>query len=83
MSKRANRFPPAARHAARKARQSRADERAANVAPIVKELQAAGITSLNGIADALSARGVLTPAGRARWYAKQVERLLGRLSASA
>ncbi len=53
------------------------------MAPIVKELQAAGITSLNGIAEALSARGVLTPAGRARWYAKQVERLLGRLVASA
>jgi hypothetical protein len=82
MSKRANRFPPAARHAAREARQARADERAANLAPVVKELQATGTTSLNGIAEALSARGARTPAGRVRWYAEQVERLLDRLASA-
>ena len=56
---RAGRFPPLARRAAREARQVRAAERAANVAPIVKALQAAGVTSLNGIAMALNARGSL------------------------
>ncbi len=77
---RAGGFPPLARRAAREARQVRAAERAANVAPIVKALQAAGVTSLNGIAMALNARGVLTPAGRGHWYAVQVSRLLKRLA---
>jgi hypothetical protein len=80
MSKRANCFPPWARRAAREARQARADESAANVAPIVKALQAAGLTSLNGIATALNARGVRTPRGRDRWHASQVARLLKRLA---
>jgi hypothetical protein len=79
MSRRANRFPPAARRAAREARQARANERAAIVAPIVKALQVAGVTSLNGIATALNARGVLTPAGGGRWHATQVRRVLARL----
>jgi hypothetical protein len=34
---------------------ARADERAAKLAPIVKDIHAAGITSLNGIAEALNA----------------------------
>jgi hypothetical protein len=55
---------PAARHAAHKARQARADESAATLTPIVKSLQAAGVTSLNALAEALNAQGVPTPAGR-------------------
>jgi hypothetical protein len=47
-------FPLSARRAAREARQARAAERAAKLAPIVKALQAAGITSLNGIAVSLN-----------------------------
>jgi hypothetical protein len=62
---------------------ARAAERAAKLAPIVKELQAAGITSLSGIAAALTARGVPTPAGRQQWYANQVSLLLKRLNGSA
>jgi hypothetical protein len=42
---RPNNFPPTARHAAREARQAAADERAAKLAPLVKALQAAGVTS--------------------------------------
>jgi hypothetical protein len=72
-------FPPGAHQAAVRARQERAAARAADVAPIVAELQAAGVTSLNGIAKALNARGVRTPRGRSRWYASQVARLLERL----
>jgi hypothetical protein len=76
---RANRFTPAARRAAREARQARANERAASLVAIVSQLRAARITSLNGVAEALNARGVLTPAGSDRWYAIQVSRLLRRL----
>ncbi len=49
---------PAGQRAACKAHQARADERATMVAPIVKELQATGITSLNGIAAALNVRRI-------------------------
>jgi hypothetical protein len=78
---RANRFTPAARRAAREARQSRANEGAASLVAVVSQLRAGGITSLNGIAEALNARGILTPAGSDRWYAIQVSRLLRRLGA--
>jgi hypothetical protein len=37
-------------------RAARANSRAADLAPVVKALQAAGITSLNGIAAALNER---------------------------
>jgi hypothetical protein len=51
-----------------------------DLAPIVRELQANGVTSLNGIAAALNARGVPTPAGSGRWHPAQVARLLKRLA---
>jgi hypothetical protein len=70
----------AIRRAAVEACQARAAERAAKLAPIVKELRAAGITSLTGMAAALNARGVLTPTGRRYWYATQVAQLLKQLS---
>jgi hypothetical protein len=73
-----NGFSPAARHAAHHARQARADERAAPLIPIVKSLQAAGVTSLNALAEALNAQGVPTPAGRGRWHPPQVARILRR-----
>jgi hypothetical protein len=77
---RPNRLPPGAHEAAARARIARAVAKAVDVAPIVAELQAAGVTSLNGIATALNARGVRTPRGRSRWYASQVARLLKRLA---
>jgi len=46
-----------------KARTARAVAQAVHLAPIIAELQAAGTTSLNGIAEALNARGVPTAAG--------------------
>jgi hypothetical protein len=70
MPKRPNPFLPAARRAARVVRQVRADD---NDNPHRhRALQATGITSLNGIAVALKARGVQTPAGRNCWHATQV-----------
>jgi hypothetical protein len=80
MPKRPASFPPGAQQAASRTRIARAAARAADVAPIVAELQAAGVTSLNGIATALNARGVQTPRGRRHWYASQVARLLKRLA---
>ena len=41
--------------------QARADARAANVAPIIAELQASGATSLRAIAAGLNAKGIATP----------------------
>jgi hypothetical protein len=80
---------PAGRHTghrapnmAAKARAARAVAKAAELAPIIAELQRAGVTSLSGIADALNARRVPTPTGRGQWYAMQVARVLGRLASS-
>jgi DNA invertase Pin-like site-specific DNA recombinase len=50
---------------------------AANVLPIVRSIEAAGVTSLRGLADALNARGVQTPRGGA-WHARSVARLIER-----
>jgi hypothetical protein len=69
-----------AQSSADKARTARAIAKAVDLAPIVRELQSNGITSLNGIAAALNARGVPTPAGSGRWHPAQVARLLRRLA---
>jgi hypothetical protein len=42
---------------------ARANENARKLAPIIKAIQAQGITSLNGIAAALNGRRVPTPRG--------------------
>jgi predicted flap endonuclease-1-like 5' DNA nuclease len=65
------------------ARSARANKPAADLAPIIAELQATGITSLKGIAAALNKRGVPTPAGIGHWHAAQVSRVLKRLAAGA
>ena len=57
------------------ARTARANTRA----PVIAELRAAGVTSLNGIARALNARGVRTATGKSKWEAVQVRRVLARL----
>jgi hypothetical protein len=62
------------------ANEARADERAAKLAPIIKALQAEGIASLNGIAEALNERRVPTSRGRGHWYVTQVRRVLARLA---
>jgi hypothetical protein len=66
-----------------KARIARANRTAAGLAPVIAELRAAGITSLNGIAAALNERAVPTPAGSGHWHAAQVSRLLKRLAGQA
>ena len=54
-----------------------ADQQAANVLPIIREIQRTGATSLHQIADALNARGISTPRG-GKWYAKSVSNVLAR-----
>jgi hypothetical protein len=63
-----------------KARTARAVAKAADLAPVIAELRASGVTSLKGIADELNRRGVPTPAGSGHWHAPQVARVLRRLA---
>jgi hypothetical protein len=65
--------------AAAKARTARANENARKLAPIIKAIQAQGITTLAAIAAALNGRRVPTPRGVGKWEATQVRRLLKRL----
>lgn len=53
-----------------------ADHHAANVLPVIREIQRSG-ASLHQVADALNARGISTPRG-GRWYAKSVSNVLAR-----
>jgi hypothetical protein len=50
-----------------------------NVLPIVREVEAAGIRTLRGIAAALNARGIRTARGR-MWYPTTVRNIIGRRS---
>ena len=61
------------------AHRARANARAAELAPIIAELRAAGVTSVYGIAKALNARGVPTATGKRQREAVQVRRVLARL----
>ena len=54
-----------------------ADRFAANVAPVIRDIERAGVSTLQGIADALNARGIRTARGR-RWYATTVRNVLDR-----
>jgi DNA invertase Pin-like site-specific DNA recombinase len=55
-----------------------ADQHAANILPVIREIQRTA-RSLHQVADALNARGISTPRG-GRWYAKSVSNLLARTS---
>jgi DNA invertase Pin-like site-specific DNA recombinase len=59
--------------------QRRADGRAADIAPTIKALQAAGATSLRAIAAGLNEQGIPTARGGGQWSAVQVQRVLERL----
>jgi DNA invertase Pin-like site-specific DNA recombinase len=73
-------FATKAREAGPKVMAARARDRAADLAPMVATLQAAGITTLRGIAAELNARGIPTARGSGTWQAQQVRRVLARLS---
>ena len=55
-----------------------ADRHAQDLAPVIEDLHRQGITSLRGIATALSQRGMLTRRG-GRWHVSNVTNLLGRV----
>jgi|SRR5947209_548168 len=59
--------------------QVRAASRAADIAPIIKDLQAGGADSLRAIADGLNEAGIPTARGKGQWSATQVQRVLERL----
>ena len=58
---------------------ARADAKAADLAPIIKDLQAAGKTSLRAIAAGLNEAGIPTARG-GEWSSPQVMRVLERRS---
>jgi DNA invertase Pin-like site-specific DNA recombinase len=71
----------AARKAGRDAQVARASARAADFAPVLRELREAGVTSLGGIARALSDRSIPTARGANKWTSMQVSRILARVPA--
>ena len=56
----------------------RADERAGDVLPTIREMQTAGVTSLNGIARSLVERGIPKARGGLSWSATDVRNILAR-----
>jgi DNA invertase Pin-like site-specific DNA recombinase len=73
------RLTRAARKAGRDAQAARADERASDLAHIIHHIKRAGVTSLSGIARALTARRIPTPRGSDEWSATQVARTVARI----
>ncbi len=69
---------PAMAAVAREARSRQVAERTVDVLAVLRQVQDEGMGSLRTIAAGLQARGVLTPAGKARWSASQVRRVLMR-----
>ena len=49
-----------------------------DVMPIIKEIQASGVKTLQGIANGLSDRKVKTAFGKDKWHPSQVKNLLER-----
>jgi hypothetical protein len=60
-------------------RRVRAAKRAADLAPIVAELRAAGVTNLRDIAAEMNRRSIPTLSGRGECQADAVRQLLARL----
>lgn len=70
-----------ARQAGVEARVAKAKARAADLMPVIEEIRQCGVTSLGGIADALTAKGIPTARGHAQWSAAQVQRVLAAIDA--
>src|SRR5215212_4761319 len=65
-----------ARKVSRRARREASEARATDLTPVIAELQAAGVTSLGGLARGLNERGIPTARGGAKWTPVQVSRVL-------
>ncbi len=59
-------------------RQARASGRATDLTPIIAALQAQSVTTLAGLAAALTERGIPTARGSSKWSPMQVSRVLAR-----
>ncbi len=70
----------AARAAGRAVLVDQANSRAEDLAPVIAELRATGVTSLRGLAAALTARSIPTASGNGKWSGVQVGRVLQRLA---
>jgi DNA invertase Pin-like site-specific DNA recombinase len=68
-----------ARKLAVQATRRKATEFADNLAPVLKEIEAAGVVTLRGVAQCLNARGFKTALGRA-WTRQAVARIQRRLA---
>jgi DNA invertase Pin-like site-specific DNA recombinase len=73
---------PKARQASIAARAKSANQRAKDLMPIIRELQAAGITTNEGIAAALTTKAIPTARGATTWTGTQVARVRFRMSVS-
>ena len=71
-------FTPEHHAAAADARLARSEARAAELAPVIGDLRSEGVTSLGGLARALTERGIPAARGGA-WSPMQVKRVLERL----
>jgi DNA invertase Pin-like site-specific DNA recombinase len=67
-----------ARAIGRAAQVKRAGERAADLQPMIRDLQNGGVATLSAIARALSEQGIPTARGGRHWTATQVSRILER-----
>lgn len=67
--------------AAAAAASEQAQQRAADVLPFIRQAQQAGATTLQAIADAMTARGIPTPGGRGGWHPATVKRVMKRAAA--
>lgn len=72
----------ATREAGRAMRTVKANERAGDLAPILGDLQAAGVTSYGALARALNERGIPTARG-GEWSPMQVSRVMAKLTEKA
>lgn len=69
--------------AGRAKRSEKAAARAADLAPLITELRAAGAASLSDLAKALTTRGVPTARGGDAWTPMQVSRVLAKMGVFA
>lgn len=74
------RLTKAARRAGRDAQTAQAQSRAANLTPIIRELQLTGVTTYSAIAKAFNQRSIPTPRNGSGWTATQVARVMSRLA---
>lgn len=74
---------PAMARIAAGAKVAQARQRAADVLPIILRAQKAGATTLQQIADAMTALGIPTPGGRGTWHPATVSRAMGYTVAQA